>query len=233
MADTAAPVETTLTPETAAPTTEPTDGGGDDLTGLTELSDVTVAVDDAGTVTVPDAALDCEGGDLGIPGYTTVGCGGSIDMLVLTLRRVDTGQWVAAVLKEQGPTWVSVFVAIEPEAGVWDNVDFRIGEYGAGEPTAFIGYRYAGSGGFLDIDVVQAVGPGFLKWGYQGLENGNFASGPDSELLFTQTVALDTDPLCCPSVIEYREVRYAADAWRIAVAEPHPIDAAPVISTAF
>lgn len=228
---TAAPAPTPSPAPTPTPTPTPGAAQPNDFVPLGNVTNLQFA---DGAITVPAAALDCES-DLGIPGYTTVGCGGALNALVLTLRRVDTGEWVAAVLYLDGDTWTSQWVAYEPAPGVWENVDFRVGEYGAnGEPTVWIGYRYAGTGGYLDLDVAQQFADGgFQVSGEQGLDKGNFGVEGAATTAVRDVIYAAADPTCCPSSERHRYLRFIDGQWMINSGLTYPTGTAPVFSAAF
>jgi hypothetical protein len=239
-------VETT-TAATAAPTTVAGGGGGGGggTTGGVRLGQPTnlqgVSVP---TVSLPSDFL-CDGTDPGIPGWTLVDCqqmpSYNAGVTTLVTRRVDDGSFGVFVLFQEEGALRSLFEAYEPGAGTWDSVTVQLGDFHFDDGAeVWVGYRYAGSGSYLDLDVLdpQPEGPDFpatrefFLGGLQGLDGGQVDMHPGGATVLSSVYA-GSDPNCCPSSFLVREITWAADEWRIDTGTTYPAASAPAVFSDF
>ena len=246
---TTAPVTTVAetTPPTAAPTTVAGGGGGGGggtaagvrLGQPTNLQAVSVP-----TISLPSDYF-CDGSDPGIPGWTLVDCqqmpSYNAGVTTLVTRRVDDGSFGVFVLFQEEGALRSAFEAFEPGAGTWDSVTVMLGDFHFDDGAeVWVGYRYAGSGSYLDLDVLdpQPEGPdfpatrNFFLGGLQGLDGGQVEMHPGGATVLTSVFA-GSDPNCCPSSFLVREISWAADEWRIDAGTTYPAASTPAVFTDF
>jgi hypothetical protein len=156
------------------------------------------------------------------------------DLMVISYRIPESKRVVEAYLKVD-TFWVEAYRTTEAEDFELAAVDLYIGDYaGIGYPSAFIGYRYDGSGGYLDFDIVQVRPEGGLDVrGIQGLDHGNVGMPVDEPGVVVSAVYGDSDPNCCPSQMLYRDLAYVDGAWRLTAGTLYPTADAPSWAFAF
>ena len=223
---TAAPAPTIApVPPTAAPP------GGSALAGPTNL----VATPGGGIVLSGDP---CPGFDPGIPGWTVQDCqyqpSYSNGVQTLVLRRNDDGRFAVAVLFLSGGTWVQSYWAEEAGPGIWSSVTVVLGDFHFDDGAeVWVGYRYEGSGGYLDIDVLDALPDGsFFLGGLQGLDHGQVDVHPGGATVVTALYA-DGEPNCCPGNFLVREVTFASSQWQIDGGATYAAAAVPAVVSDF
>ncbi|MEQ1702724.1 MAG: hypothetical protein ABMA25_21660 [Ilumatobacteraceae bacterium] len=138
------------------------------------------------------------------------------DLMVISYRIPESKRVVEAYLKVD-TFWVEAYRTTEAEDFELAAIDLYIGDYaGNGYPAAFIGYRYEGSGGYLDFDIVQVRPEGGLDVrGIQGLDKGNVVMPVDEPGVVVSAVFADSDPNCCPSNMLFRDLAYVDGAWSL------------------
>lgn len=234
-ATTVAAEPTTTTPAPAPtlapvpPTVAPPAGSA--LGGPTNL----VATPGGGIILAGDP---CPGFDPGIPGWTVQDCqyqpSFSNGVQTLVLRRNDDGRFGVAVLFLSGGSWVQRYWAEEAGPGIWSSVTVVLGDFHFDDGAeVWVGYRYDGSGGYLDIDVLDALPDGsFFLGGLQGLDHGQVALHPGGASVLTAIYA-DGEPNCCPGHFLLREVSFAGAQWQIDGGSTYAADAVPALTGDF
>lgn len=201
------------------------------LGGLTSL----VATPGGGVTLSGDA---CPGYDPGIPGWTVQDCqympSYSNGVQVLVLRRNDDGRFAVAALFLSGGNWVQRYWAEEAMPGIWSSVTVMVGDFHFDDGAeVWVGYRYDGSGGYLDIDVLDARPDGsFFLGGLQGLDHGQVRLHPGGASVVTAVYA-DSEPNCCPGHFLVREVTFASGQWQINGGTTYAADAVPPVAGDF
>ena len=234
------------TPATAAPTTVAGGGGGGGGgTGGVRLGQPT----NLQAVSVPAVSLPsnylCDGSDPGIPGFTLSDCqqmpSYNAGLTTLVMRSDTDGAYAVFVLFQEEGALRSLFEGYEPGAGTWDSVTVQLGDFHFDDGAeVWVGYRYAGSGSYLDLDVLdpQPEGPDFpatrefFLGGVQGLDGGQVEMHPGGATVLTSVYAA-SDPNCCPSSFLVREISWAANEWRIDAGTVFPAASAPPVFTDF
>lgn len=224
---------------TATPTTTGGGGGGVRLGQPTNLQTASSPV-----VSLPSSYV-CDGSDPGIPGWVVEDCqqmpSYNAGVTTLVARSSGDGSFAVFVLFQEEGALRSTFEAYEPGAGTWDSVTVQLGDYHFDDGAEiWVGYRYAGSGSFLDLDVIdpQPEGPDFpatrdfFLGGLQGLDGGQVDLHPGGATVLTSVFA-GSDPNCCPSSFLVREISWAANEWRIDAGTTYPSASVPDVFTDF
>lgn len=228
-----APADTTpitLTTVAPVPTIAPSPTGAA-LGAPTNL----VATPGGGITLAGDA---CPGFDPGIPGWTVQDCqympSYSNGVQVLVLRRNDDGRFAVAALFLNSGSWVQRYWAEEAGPGVWSSVTVIVGDFHFDDGAeVWVGYRYDGSGGYLDIDVLDARPDGsIILGGLQGLDHGQVDLHPGGATVATAVYA-DSEPNCCPGHFHLREVAFASGQWQIDSGTTYAADAVPPVAGDF
>lgn len=224
----------TTTPPTAvttAPTVAPP-AGGSVLAAPTNLQSTA-----GGGVTLP-AAFTCGGGDPGIPGWVVQDCqqmpSYSDGVTTLVMRRSDDGHYGVAVLFRDGTHLVQRYFAEEPSAGTWSSVVVQLGDYHFDDGAeVWIGYRYDGTGHYLDLDVLDPRPDGsvFLG-GLQSLDHGVVALHPGGATV-QSAVYGPSDPGCCPGGVLQRSITFSGEQWWIDAGSTYPAASAPAVTGDF
>jgi hypothetical protein len=94
---------------------------------------------------------------------------------------------------------------------------------GDGVDELIVGFRNAGSGGFLDLDVVANDGQVVL---HRSLDRGA-ADLVDGTLMDFRAKVLEGEPNCCPSEYVKTVIDYVDGAWRLLEQSPLPTDDVP------
>ncbi|HAP77861.1 MAG TPA: hypothetical protein DCR14_17485, partial [Acidimicrobiaceae bacterium] len=225
-------------PATPAPTVAPPAGGAV-LGAPTNLRGVSVP-----SVVLPENFL-CDGTDPAIPGWTVVDCqqmpSFQAGVTTLVARRVDDGRFGVFVLFLDGGNLVSLYEAQEPAPDTWMSVTVVLGDFHFDDAAeVWVGYRYAGTGQYLDLDVLdpRPEGPDFpatrdiFLGGLQGLDHGQVDMRPGGATVLTPVYA-DSDPNCCPSSFRVREISWASGNWRINAGTTYPAASAPSVVSDF
>lgn len=239
--ETTAPPTTAPAPATTAatPTTAGGGGGGVRLGQPTNLQAASSPV-----VSLPSGYI-CDGSDPGIPGWVVEDCqqmpSYNAGVTTLVARSAGDGSFAVFVLFQEEGALRSTFEAYEPGAGTWESVTVQLGDYHFDDGAEiWVGYRYAGTGGFLDLDVIdpQPEGPDFpatrdfFLGGLQGLDGGQVDLHPGGATVLTSVYA-GSDPNCCPSSFLVREISWAANEWRVDAGTTFPAASTPDVFTDF
>ncbi|MEQ1872757.1 MAG: hypothetical protein ABL953_03435 [Ilumatobacteraceae bacterium] len=233
---TTAPTDSTVAPETTVAAVPPTLGPPPFLLGTPLGAPTNLIATPGGGITLFD--YTCSGFDPGIPGWHLEDCqimpSYSDGVQVLVLRRNDDGRFGVAVLFRSGINWVQRYFAEEPDAGVWSDVTVVLGDMHFDDGAeVWVGYRYAGSGGYLDIDVLDPLPDGvFFLGGLQGLDHGSVELHPGGATVVTAVYA-DGEPNCCPGHFLVRDVTFDSGQWEIDNGLLYTADAVPSISGDF
>ena len=230
----------TTEPPAPAPspsTTAPAGGGGGGGAATALPSTTNLQATPGGGVTLP-ASYSCAFGDAGIPGWTTDYCqempSYSDGLMALVLHRNDDGRFAVVVLFRSGTNLVQRYRAEEEGPGVWADVVVELGDYNADDGAeVWVGYRYDGSGGYLDLDVLDPRPDGsFVLGGVQGLDHGVVDLHPGGATL-QQAVYAASDPGCCPSTVRQRAISFSGGQWRITTGTDYPAASAPALTGDF
>jgi hypothetical protein len=235
---------TTLAPAptiapTVAPPPPPPSAGGVVLGQPTNLQ----------AAAVPAVALPpdytCDGSDPGIPGWHVVDCqympSYEAGVVTLVAQRNDDGSYGVFVLFQEEGMLRSLFEAYEPGAGTWSGVTVQVGDFHFDDGAeVWIGYRYAGTGQYLDLDVLDPqpepadfpASRNFFLGGLQGLDHGSVDLHPGGATVLSAVYGA-SDPGCCPSSFLVREVTWAADQWRINAGTTYPAASVPPVPSDF
>lgn len=233
-----APDDTTpLTPDTVAPalTVAPAPPAPPP-TGSALGAPTNLVATPGGGITL--AGDPCPGFDPGIPGWTVQDCqympSYSNGVQVLVLRRNDDGRFAVAALFLSAGNWVQRYWAEEAAPGIWSNVTVIVGDFHFDDGAeVWVGYRYDGSGGYLDIDVLDALPDGSIfLGGLQGLDHGQVDLHPGGATVVTAIYA-DGEPNCCPGHFLVREVTFASGQWLINSGTTYAADAVPAVAGDF
>jgi len=221
-------------PTAPAPTPAPGGSGG---SGAVLPAVANLRATPGGGVTLP-ATFTCGAGDPGIPGWTVADCqempSYADGVTTLVLRRNDDGRFAVAVLFSSGGSLVQRYRAEEEGPGVWNDVVVQLGDFNGDDGAeVWIGYRYDGSGGYLDLDVLDPRPDGsFLLGGLQSLDHGVADMHPGGATV-QQAVYAASDPGCCPSSVRQREISFSGGQWRVTAGSDYPSASAPAISGDF
>ena len=229
---------TTAAPTTVAPTVAPTTpttaapAGGSVLAAPTNLQYM-----GSPTFTMPSGYL-CDGSDPGMPGWHVVDCqqmpSYQDGVTTFVARRNDDGRFGVFVFFREGAQLRSRYEAVEPAAGTWADVTVVLGDYHFDDGAeVWVGYRYAGTGGYLDLDVLDPL-PGGVTFlgGLQGLDHGAVDMHPGGATVAT-AVYSGSDPNCCPSQMRVQEITFSADQWWINTGTLYATAAAPAVTSEF
>lgn len=237
--DTALPTDSTTPASTApattvapTPTTAPASGGAAVVLGAPTVMKAAGA-----GITLP-TTFTCGDGDPGIPGWVVEDCqqmpSHSNGVTVLVLRRADDGRFAVSVLFGSGATLVQRYRAEEEAAGVWSGVTVQLGDYNGDDGAeVWVGYRYDGSGQYLDLDVLDPRADGtFQLGGLQGLDHGVVDLHPGGATV-QSAVYGPSDAGCCPGSVLQRTIGYSGSRWRVDTGTTYPTAAAPAVSSDF
>lgn len=221
-------------PTAPAPTPAPGGSGG---SGAVLPAVANLQATPGGGVTLP-ATFSCGAGDPGIPGWTVADCqempSYADGVTTLVMRRNDDGRFGVVVLFASGGSLVQRYRAEEEGPGVWNDVVVQLGDFNGDDGAeVWIGYRYDGSGGYLDLDVLDPRPDGsFLLGGLQSLDHGVADMHPGGATV-QQAVYAASDPGCCPSSVRQREISFSGGQWRVTAGSDYPSASAPAISGDF
>ncbi len=116
---------------------------------------------DTAPLTLPIAGADCAAG-ITMADFETEQCINATSYLngvvVLVQRHATTSsRRVLAMFRgADGTTFESRYIAVEPSAGTWSQVTAVVSDHnGDDHAEVWVGYRYSGTGGYLDIDVLD------------------------------------------------------------------------------
>ena len=171
------------------------------------------------TIIMP-AGFSCADGDPGIPGWTIDDCqeapSYSNGVLVVTLHRNDDGRLAVSVLFQSAGQYHQRYFAGEEGPGILSAITVNLGDYHFDDGVeVWIGYRYQGTGQYLDLDVLDPLPDGsFFLGGLQGLDHGGVDLHPGGATV-RDAIYGASDPGCCPSQIRHRQVFFQANQWLI------------------
>jgi hypothetical protein len=227
---TEAPVIDTTVDATAAPPppAPPTSDSGPPADPLAPPQNL---VEGDGAIAL-DAAFACEA-DPGIPGFTVVDCqvapSHQNGVLTLVLSRIDSGALAFAVLFRNAGQWQQRFGAnFEPEqlSGIAVGLEDLNGDDGV---EVWVKYTYLGSGGFVDLEVIDPRPDGsVVLGGLGGVENGAVSLRPGGALT-RNTLFASSDPGCCPSLVVHRNIFFRDGRWVIDAGESFPAASEPPV----
>jgi len=224
-------------PTAPAPTPAPGGSGGSGGSGAVLPAAANLQATPGGGVTLP-TTFTCGAGDPGIPGWTVADCqempSYADGVTTLVLRRNDDGRFGVVVLFASGGSLVQRYRAEEDGPGMWNDVVVQLGDFNGDDGAeVWIGYRYDGSGGYLDLDVLDPRPDGsFLLGGLQSLDHGVADMHPGGATV-QQAVYAASDPGCCPSSVRQREISFSGGQWRVTAGSDYPSASAPAISGDF
>lgn len=230
---TSAVATTAPAPAPTAPAPTPAPGGS----GAVLPAVANLQATPGGGVTLP-GTFSCGAGDPGIPGWTVADCqempSYADGVTTLVLRRNDDGRFGVVVLFASGGSLVQRYRAEEDGPGMWNDVVVQLGDFNGDDGAeVWIGYRYDGSGGYLDLDVLDPRPDGsFLLGGLQSLDHGVADMHPGGATV-QQAVYAASDPGCCPSSVRQREISFSGGQWRVTAGSDYPSASAPAISGDF
>lgn len=252
-ADTTVPdtsaVETTVAETTVAPTTEAPTTAAPATTAtlppitISTLPPVVDALADntnlqpsnAISFTLPPGGEVCA--DFTPPGWVTDSCQSFValeNFYAVVQREAGDGHFrVVVLVPDGGADWISEYVAEEPGAGVWSAVTvvpgsfhFGSGPFNGDAMGLWVGYRYDGTGQYLDVDVVEWNEDGTATRGaLKELDHGGVdlrAGGADVR----SAVYGPSDPGCCPSQVRVQTIDYrpTVNRWHIDTGTLVPVD---------
>ncbi len=161
------------------------------------------------------------------PGWVTEYCESFValaNFYAVVQREAGDGHYrvVVMVPTGSGNDYVEEYEAQEPGAGTWSAVTvvhgsfhFGTGPFGGDAEGLWVGYRYAGTGGYLDLDVLEWFEDGSARRGaLKELAKGAVDVRPGGAAVVSAVYAAD-DPTCCPSSFLRREMSWSSNRWRI------------------
>ncbi|MEQ1873325.1 MAG: hypothetical protein ABL953_06320 [Ilumatobacteraceae bacterium] len=137
-----------------------------------------------------------------------------------TVTKGATGRFFAIIWQQSAPNnWVPRLRALEEAEGVWDNFIILTGNIDSGANDELVsGARLAGSGGYLDLAVVdiRSGNPRVMAVA-NGIESGTAVLRASVGVEYWTAIYADADPLCCPSSFQ-RSTMFATGGgdWLIA-----------------
>ena len=187
----------------------------------------------------------CDGSDPGIPGWHVVDCQSmptyEAGVVTLVAQRNDDGSYGVFVLFQEEGMLRSLFEAYEPGAGTWSAVTVQLGDLHFDDGAeVWVGYRYAGTGQYFDLDVLDPqpepadfpASRNFFLGGLQGLDHGSVDLHPGGATVLSAVYGA-SDPGCCPSSFLVREITWAANQWRINSGTTYPAAGVPLVPSDF
>ncbi len=187
----------------------------------------------------------CDGSDPGIPGWHVIDCqympSYEAGLVTLVAQRNDDGSYGVFVLFQEEGMLRSLFEAYEPGAGTWSGVTVQVGDFHFDDGAeVWVGYRYAGTGQYFDLDVLDPqpepadfpASRNFFLGGLQSLDHGRVDLHPGGATVLTAVYSA-SDPNCCPSNFLVREITWAANQWRINTGTSYPAASVPAVTSDF
>jgi hypothetical protein len=228
---TPAPTTPPTAPPTAPPTTAAPGPTGTPLGAPTNLQ-----ATPTGGITL-DATFDCSF-DPGIPGWTVDDCqqmpSYNDGVTTLVLHRNDDGRLALAVLFKSGASLVQKYWAAEDGPGVWSAITVLLGDFHFDDGAeVWVGYRYQGTGQYLDVDVLDPLPGGvYFLGGLREISHGVVDVHPGGATVQTALYGA-SDPNCCPSSFLQQEITFASNQWVIDAGTTYPAAGAPPITGDF
>ncbi|MEI7548325.1 MAG: hypothetical protein WCK21_09750, partial [Actinomycetota bacterium] len=182
------------------------------------------------------ASFLCGGADPGIPGWVVADCQQmpSFDdgVTTLVLKRSSDGHFAVAVLFKSGTHLQQRYWAEEPAGGTWAGVKVVLGDFHFDDAAeVWIGYRYEGTGHYLDIDVLDPRPDGSIfLGGLQGLDHGVAHLHPGGATI-QLSVFGPSDPGCCASHVLRREITFSGQQWWRNIGTTYAVAAAPALTS--
>lgn len=226
-------VAPTAPPTTAAPTTVPGSGSPPLGTGGALLRPAAAG---APELVGFGAAADCTA--LGAAPFTVESCG-LVDSTAGTLiwavfvDGADATHY-AGVFAQSGPdTWVPALDVHEDFEGAWTAARFAQGDFdGDGADELLFGARIAGSGGYLELDIVDITGGNPVVGAHLELERGA-AIGESGRVRTQEAFYAPTDAACCPTKVNRLTIRLVNGSWRVVDSEQVPAGSPPSFTSQF
>lgn len=194
-----------------------------------------------GESVVLDDGFLCGTGDPGIPGWTVDDCQQAPtiygDVTTLVTHRNDDGRFAVFVLFHREGYLRAVLEAYEPGPGTWSGVTVELGDHDSdGSAEVWVGYRYAGTGQYLDLDVVMPLPEAdfpattsYFLGGLQSLDHGVIDMHPGGATV-QRAIYGASDPGCCPSQFLQQEITSAGTEWRIDAGVTYPAASTPPLT---
>lgn len=150
---------------------------------------------------------------------------------IWTVTKGASDRFFAVVWQETASfQWVPRLRLLEPDPFTWSSVTLRAADIDGGPNEELVsGIRYEGTGHYLDIDVIDAIGgdPAVVAH-VPGADHGIAVTEDDLGVWIYTAVFDDADPLCCPS--RYSQYLLASDGgdWILSEGAPGvPTDMVP------
>lgn len=119
-----------------------------------------------------------------------------------TVTKGSTGRFFAIIWQQTAPNnWVPRMRALEEAAGVWDDFTIRTGNIDSGSNDELVsGARIAGTGGYLDLAVVdiRSGNPRVMAVS-NGIPKGSAVLRASTGVEYWTGIYAPADPGCCPS----------------------------------
>lgn len=162
------------------------------------------------------------------PGWVPYSCANLVSLAnfyVVVQRQAGDGHFrVVLMVPTSGTDYQSEYIAEEPAAGTWSDVKvvhgsfhFGSGPFNGDGEGLWVGYRYEGTGQYLDLDVVEWNEDGTATRGaLKELDHGAVHVRPGGADIVTAVYG-PSDPGCCPSQVLKQTLTYVASSnrWRI------------------
>lgn len=217
---------TSTTTTTAAPTTTTTTTTTPPASATDPSASAWIAGVEEGDPEVTSDGVNCIGfyEAMGATSYSACGEWNAVGgRRIWTVTKGASDRFFAIVWQETASfQWVPRLRLLEPSPGTWSSVTLKAADIDGGPNEELVsGIRYAGTGGYLDIDVIDAIG------GFPAVVA--HVPGADRGIAFTEanlgvwiyTAVSDPDePLCCPS--RYSQYLLASDGGEWILSEGAP-----------
>lgn len=150
---------------------------------------------------------------------------------IWTVTKGASDRFFAVVWQETASfQWVPRLRLLEPDPFTWSSVTLKAADIDGGPNEELVsGIRYEGTGHYLDIDVIDAIGgnPAVVAH-VPGADHGIAFTEDDLGVWIYTAVFDDADPLCCPS--RYSQYLLTSDSgdWILSEGAPGvPTDMVP------
>ncbi len=174
-----------------------------------------------------------------LSGMTVLRCGtaaSAIGTVIWSVQRSSSGRRAMVVFEQTGIDWWKPKLrANEQFAGEWSDARAVVGDPDSdGKQEILAGIRHAGTGGYLDLDIVD-IRSGHVKvTGHvDSLAKGRARLSP-GRVLIAEGRYTATDPTCCPSFIDWNRLAYSPSVgWYAASRAVRATSAAPLWTNQF
>ncbi len=143
-----------------------------------------------------------------------------------TVTKGTTGRFFAIIWQQIAPNnWVPMLRASEDAEGLWSDFMIRTGNIDSGPNDELVsGVRIAGTGGYLDLSVVdiRAGNPRVMAV-YNGITKGTAVLRPSDGVEFWVGLYADADPGCCPSTFQRYTIFSAGASWLVVPGPTLPV----------